>query len=260
MYTNHSFNYRQETHWRQIVEGQYQRFVPFQVIKGDIGGINISKQAILGPLAGWTLRKRTGRKVGLHDALGSRHPVWGTYDSHCSSVTDTNIHYLKLLQTYPKKNQHKRWISICWGTHACILLPIQRSWLARHESHYKIYKCWALKFPTEGVWYWSTVILHPSLMFVCLHWNLALITLISPRNPRPRGIGSQTPLQNTGSSLGWDWWTPMSQLIISIAVLKWSAFVKFSVLHMMSPWTHQGLRSRDLMSKPKIPSRSQNPS
>lgn len=242
MYTNHSFNYRQETHWRQIVEGQYQRFVPFQVIKGDIGGINISKQAILGPLAGWTLRKRTGRKVGLHDALGSRHPVW-EHMIRIAQVSLIQIYIIWNCCKHTQKNQHKRWISICWGTHACILLPIQRSWLARHESHYKIYKCWALKFPTEGVWYWSTVILHPSLMFVCLHWNLALITLISPRNPRPRGIGSQTPLQNTGSSLGWDWWTPMSQLIISIAVLKWSAFVKFQSF----TWCHlEPIRGWDL--------------
>ena len=145
MYTNHSFNYRQETHWRQIVEGQYQRFVPFQVIKGDIGGINISKQAILGPLAGWTLRKRTGRKVGLHDALGSRHPVW-EHMIRIAQVSLIQIYIIWNCCKHTQKNQHKRWISICWGTHACILLPIQRSWLARHESHYKIYKCWALKF------------------------------------------------------------------------------------------------------------------
>lgn len=80
---------RQETHWRHIVEGQYQRFVPFQVIKWHIGSINIPKQAIRGPLAGRTLRKRTGRKIGLHETLGSRDPVWEQMIlSDCSSVTD----------------------------------------------------------------------------------------------------------------------------------------------------------------------------
>ena len=121
MYTNHSFNYRQETHWRQIVEGQYQRFVPFQVIKGDIGGINISKQAILGPLAGWTLRKRTGRKVGLHDALGSRHPVW----EHMIRIAQVSLIQIYIIwnccKHTPKKSTQK--MNQYMLRHACMHPP-----------------------------------------------------------------------------------------------------------------------------------------